>query len=61
VREYYIRLGVPGGAIGTISYGKETTVCSEHAEACWAKNRRAETRVRARMASGQAAPNKYAQ
>lgn len=51
VREYYMRLGVPGKSIATISYGKEQPVCSESTEACWAKNRRAETRLRAPTAS----------
>ena len=46
VREYYIRLGVPGKSVATISYGKESPNCSESTEECWAKNRRAETRVR---------------
>lgn len=51
VREYYIRLGVNGRAIGTISYGEEMAVCSDATEACWGKNRRAETRLRARLSS----------
>lgn len=46
VREYYIRLGVNGKQVGTISYGKEMGVCSESTESCWAQNRRAETRLR---------------
>lgn len=46
VREYYIRLGVNGRAIGTISYGEELAVCADATEACWASNRRAETRLR---------------
>ncbi|MCX5795411.1 MAG: OmpA family protein [Elusimicrobia bacterium] len=48
VREYYIRLGVPGASLGTISYGKESPTCSESTEDCWAQNRRAETGVRSR-------------
>lgn len=51
VREYYARLGVPGKSVATISYGKESPVCSESTEDCWAQNRRAETKVRTRMAS----------
>jgi peptidoglycan-associated lipoprotein len=51
VREYYIRLGVPGKKVATISYGKENQVCSDSTDECWSKNRRAETRIRARMAS----------
>lgn len=50
VREYYIRLGVNGKQVATISYGKENQVCSEATEDCWAKNRRAETKVRTRVA-----------
>jgi peptidoglycan-associated lipoprotein len=48
VRDYYIRLGVSGRAVATISYGKESPTCSEPTEECWAANRRAETRVRAK-------------
>ncbi|MBI4676517.1 MAG: OmpA family protein [Elusimicrobia bacterium] len=51
VREYYIRLGVPGKSVATISYGKESPACAEMTEDCWSKNRRAETRVRSRTAS----------
>jgi peptidoglycan-associated lipoprotein len=47
VREYYIRLGVNGRNVATISYGKEAPVCEESTEDCWSQNRRAETRVRA--------------
>lgn len=47
VRDYYIRLGVDGRRIATISYGKEQGVCSEQSEECWSKNRRAITGVRA--------------
>jgi peptidoglycan-associated lipoprotein len=53
VREYYIRLGVNGKQVATISYGKESQVCADATEDCWAKNRRAETRVRARVAKQQ--------
>ena len=51
VREYYIRLGVNGKSIATISYGEESPVCAEATEECWSQNRRAETRVRSRTAS----------
>lgn len=51
VREYYARLGVPGKSVATISYGKESPVCSESTEDCWAQNRRAETKIRTRTAS----------
>ncbi len=46
VRDYYIRLGVPESAMGTISYGKEKPVCEEETGDCWAKNRRADTKVK---------------
>jgi len=47
VRDYYTRLGVPESAIGTISYGKEKQVCEEETDECWAKNRKADTKVKA--------------
>lgn len=43
VREYYGYLGVEGSRVATISYGKEKLLCQEANEACWQKNRRAET------------------
>jgi peptidoglycan-associated lipoprotein len=43
VRDYYVGMGVAGGRIATISYGKEKLVCQEQNEACWQRNRRAET------------------
>jgi peptidoglycan-associated lipoprotein len=43
VREYYRMLGVAPERVATISYGKERPVCAEMSEACWARNRRAET------------------
>ena len=51
VREYYIRLGVPGKSVATISYGKESPSCAEQTEECWGQNRRAETRVRQRVSN----------
>jgi len=39
-QDYLLSLGVPSSRISTISYGKEKPHCSEHAEECWAKNRR---------------------
>ena len=46
VREYYGRLGVSLNAIGTISYGEEKPVDPASNESAWAKNRRAETKIR---------------
>jgi len=46
VRDYYTRLGMPESSIGTISYGEEKPVCEDETEICWAKNRKADTKVR---------------
>lgn len=46
VREHYMRLGVPGRAIGTLSLGEERPVCAEPSEACWRLNRRGASKVR---------------
>ncbi len=48
IREYYIQLGIAPGDITTISYGEEKPVCREETEDCWTKNRRAETKLRAK-------------
>lgn len=56
VREYYIRLGVPGNTIATLSYGKEKPSCAESTEDCWSQNRRAETLIRSRNKAAQNAP-----
>ncbi len=58
VRDYYIRLGVAGGRIATISYGEENALCTDATEDCWSRNRRAETRVRSRTASA-GTPNSH--
>ena len=39
--DYLVAQGIPAARITTISYGKERPQCSDHNEACWAKNRRA--------------------
>jgi len=36
-----VSLGVPKGAISTVSFGKERPVDPGHTEEAWAKNRRA--------------------
>jgi peptidoglycan-associated lipoprotein len=38
---YLVAQGVQASRITIISYGKERPLCTEHAEACWARNRRA--------------------
>jgi peptidoglycan-associated lipoprotein len=44
VKKYLADLGV-AGTIDTNTFGKERPLCRESNEACWSKNRRAETRV----------------
>lgn len=48
VREYYGTLGVPLSSIATISYGSEKPAVSGSSDEAWAKNRRAETKVRSK-------------
>jgi len=40
-KDYLVTLGIAANRISTISYGKELPLCTEHAESCWAQNRRA--------------------
>jgi peptidoglycan-associated lipoprotein len=39
--DYLVAQGIAASRVTTISYGKERPQCTEHSEACWAKNRRA--------------------
>jgi peptidoglycan-associated lipoprotein len=41
VERYLVSLGAASTQIRTVSYGKERPACHEHAERCWAQNRRA--------------------
>lgn len=41
VEKYLVALGVSPAQVKTVSYGTNNPVCTEHDEACWAKNRRA--------------------
>jgi peptidoglycan-associated lipoprotein len=41
VSGYLQSLGASDSQLKTVSYGKENPLCTEHDEACWAKNRRA--------------------
>ena len=45
---YLVGQGVQANRITIISYGKERPTCTEHSDACWAKNRRAQFLVTAR-------------
>jgi len=40
-RDYLVSKGIEARRISTISYGKERPLCTEQAESCWARNRRA--------------------
>jgi peptidoglycan-associated lipoprotein len=40
-RDYLVSVGIEAGRITVISYGEERPGCTEKAEPCWAKNRRA--------------------
>jgi peptidoglycan-associated lipoprotein len=40
VRNYLVELGVGANRLGVVSYGKERPFCQEHAESCYAQNRR---------------------
>jgi peptidoglycan-associated lipoprotein len=43
VRSYYMHMGVAADHIATISYGKERLACTQSTEACWQRNRRADS------------------
>jgi peptidoglycan-associated lipoprotein len=43
---YLVARGVQASRISTISYGEERPLCTEHTEACWARNRRAQFLVK---------------
>ncbi len=45
---YLVSQGIQATRITIISYGEERPTCSEHNEACWAKNRRAHFLVKPR-------------
>jgi peptidoglycan-associated lipoprotein len=45
--ELLARFGVPAERMQTVSYGKESPQCTEPAESCWSRNRRAHLSVRA--------------
>jgi peptidoglycan-associated lipoprotein len=42
VGRYLEDLGVPAARLSEVSYGKERPVCTDDAEACWARTRRAD-------------------
>jgi peptidoglycan-associated lipoprotein len=46
VRNYLVELGVNAKRLSVVSYGKERPFCKEHAESCYAQNRRGHLVVR---------------
>ena len=40
-KDFLVQLGLPADRVNVISYGKERPQCTESAEACWQRNRRA--------------------
>ena len=47
-RNYLVQRGVEPSRISVISYGEELPACTDHDEACWARNRRAQFKVKER-------------
>jgi len=45
---YLLSRGVQSTRMSTISYGEERPLCTQHNEACWSQNRRAELKVKPR-------------
>lgn len=41
-KRYLMNLGIPSSRMGTISYGEERPLCTQHTESCWWQNRRDE-------------------
>jgi len=41
-RDYLVSQGIAADRISLVSFGEERPECSEHVEACWERNRRAE-------------------
>jgi len=41
VKSYLVSFGIVANRITTVSYGKERPFCTENAETCWSRNRRA--------------------
>jgi peptidoglycan-associated lipoprotein len=45
---YLAKRGIASNRLSVVSYGEERPACPERTRACWAKNRRAQFKVRAR-------------
>jgi peptidoglycan-associated lipoprotein len=48
VRDYLVNVGIDGGRLVTVTKGKESPVCAEQHEACWQRNRRAQSVITAK-------------
>lgn len=59
VRDYYLALGIPGGRIATLSLGREQPACDESTEDCWARNRRAHSKVKTALVGKPGAPKRH--
>ena len=44
VKKQLVMRGVPSGSLKAVSFGESRPLCSEHNEACWKQNRRAEVK-----------------
>jgi peptidoglycan-associated lipoprotein len=40
-QQFLENLGLPASDLRTVSFGKEKSVCTDHTESCWQRNRRA--------------------
>ena len=45
-RDYLVSRGIAADRISLVSFGEERPECTEHSEACWARNRRDEFLVK---------------
>jgi peptidoglycan-associated lipoprotein len=45
VQSYLAQLGARPAQVRTVSFGKENPLCTDHDEACWSKNRRADVKL----------------
>lgn len=54
VRDHYMRLGISGTRIATLSYGEEKPACAQPKQNCWAENRRAESKIKTKTAEAEA-------
>jgi peptidoglycan-associated lipoprotein len=46
--QYLLKQGIPSDRMSLVSYGEEVPACMQHNEACWAKSRRVQFKLRER-------------